>query len=713
MIFMYKPFCNNKTPIFIGAIIFCVFHSLGQNGSSFISLSNRVLDHGYCNASLGGDTLLFENSCIARRFLWNDGNIITFSIENKATKQVWKCKAEKPDISLPGIGEKGQNGTFSVKKIPVGAISPEHLEATIISEIGSVEVMRVFRLYPACPAIACDLYLRGKANTPWVQSEINPSELQNVEKQMKDASGGTIPVTEKLELPGRHWKIETVEFHDVTDRFNNLVQEVSGISYFRTLFKGNLLFATDMVSGNGIFMLKEAPTSNAQLAYPGNDFLTEFGTIKMLGAGMNNYDLDPEQWTRAYGFVTGVWSDDETNRLVALRQYLKQVRLHQPDRDEMIMMNTWGDRGQDTRINEKFALAELDAGTKLGITHFQLDDGWQNGRSGNSAFQGGSFTDIWKNSDYWKPHPEKFPNGLAPLVEKGKESGIDICLWFNPSPDNNNANWEKDADALIWLYRTYGIRIFKIDGVKMPNKESEINFRKMLDKVVKTTNNVVVFNLDVTAGKRGGYFYFNEYGNIFLENRYTDWQNYYPWWTLRNLWMLSKYIPPQNLQIEFLNKWRNSEKYGNDPFAPQNYSFDYLFAITMPAQPLAWFEATGLPEEAFFSAPVIKKYHELQSDFHNGNIFPIGDEPSGSSWTGFQSQKEGSDSGYVLVFREQNSVPVKEIKLPVLLAGKYKFEKILGEGQSFLIDVTEGIVKFNLPKFNTYCLYIYSLHRNN
>ena len=108
----------------------------------------------------------------------------------------------------------------------------------------------------------------------------------------------------------------------------------------------------------------------------------------------------------------------------------------------------------------------------------------------------------------------------------------------------------------------------------------------------------MVFNLDVTAGRRGGYHYFNEYGNLFLENRYTDWQNYYPYTTLRNLWMLSKYIPSQKLQIEFLNKWRNTEKYTGDPFGPANYSFEYLFAITMAAQPLAWFEGTGLPEEA-------------------------------------------------------------------------------------------------------------------
>ena len=96
------------------------------------------------------------------------------------------------------------------------------------------------------------------------------------------------------------------------------------------------------------------------------------------------------------------------------------------------------------------------------------------------------------------------------------------------------------------------------------------------------TGGQAVFNLDVTAGLRWGYHYGNEYGNIFLENRYTDWSNHYPHWTLRNLWMLSRTVPPQNLQIEFLNRWRNADPYpADDPLAPQHVPFDYCSAITM------------------------------------------------------------------------------------------------------------------------------------
>ena len=122
---------------------------------------------------------------------------------------------------------------------------------------------------------------------------------------------------------------------------------------------------------------------------------------------------------------------------------------------------------------------------------------------------------------------------------------------------------------LIDLHRRYGIRTFKIDGVDIPDKTADVRFRAMLDKVMEATGGEAVFNLDATAGQRFGYHYLTQYGNIFLENRYTDWSNYYPHWTLRNLWTLSRYVPPQSLQIEFLNRWRNADKYpADDPLAP-------------------------------------------------------------------------------------------------------------------------------------------------
>ncbi|MDA3868200.1 MAG: alpha-galactosidase [Salinivirgaceae bacterium] len=679
-------------------IVVCFFQQLSAQDEMSMEDYSAKLEDG---------VLMLENSKISRTYNWNNGNISTISLCDKISGKVWIMEGDKPDLALSGETEKAANAVFSTSIVEETPIAPKYLEAKITYSLGSLEIKRVFRLYANCPAIACDLYFKGESTSIWLQSGVNMGDMVNIEKLSSRNVATTVPVLEKLELPGRHWKLNVVEFFDITDRFNNLALSVNVLSYRPNMYKGNLLFAYDNATDNGVFILKEAPTSNVQLAYPGSDFMTDYGTFRLVGAGITPEDLDNNEWKRAYGFVTGVYSEGERNGLLALRNYQKNIRKHMPDRDEMVLMNTWGDRGQDSRINEEFALAELEAGAKLGISHFQLDDGWQLGQSSNSAFKGGSLESIWDNPNYWAPHPERFPNGLDPVIKKGKELGIEVCLWFNPSRDNSNEYWEKDADMLIKLYRQYGIRTFKIDGVKLPDKTAEINFRKFLDKVNLETNNNVVFNLDVTAGRRGGYNYFNKYGNLFLENRYTDWTNYFPYTTLRNLWMLSKYVPAENLQVEFLNKWRNTDNYKGDPFAPENYSFDYLFAITMAAQPLAWFEGTGLPKEAIaVVAPVIRKYREVQHDFHSGAIFPIGDEPSGRSWTGFQSIQEGK--GYFIIFREANDLSKFQIKTWLTKGETIECIPIIGKGKAFTAKVgQDGIVNFKLPEKNSYALYKY------
>jgi hypothetical protein len=664
-----------------------------------------------CRAELKDSTLTLENNRISRTYRWNNGNLISTAIIDKKTNHAWQLNGNTADCIFPGTGN-ATNGRLETVLIKSSTTSPAYLSATVTVMLGTLEVKRVFRIYPDCPAIACDYYLRGGINAKWLTDAPQNGEFRNIENNA-DLNQNEVKATvmESLGLPGKHWRLKAVQFFDITDRNNTLVNETHQLLYrAESTLKGNLLFANELNSDNGLFILKEAPTSDVQLAYPGFDFLAKTGDLRCVGIGITPADLDNKKWTRCYGFVTGVTSGGELGSLSALRTYQQRIRLHTPGRDEMVMMNTWGDRAQDSHIAEAFILKELVAANRFGISHFQIDDGWQSGRSANSAFKGGSLNRIWSNPDYWKPDPKKFPDGLTPVMDLAKKLGIEICIWFNPSQDSSYRHWRDDAGALISLYRHYGIRTFKIDGVQIKDKAGEVNFRKMLDTVMQLTNRQAVFNLDVTAGRRNGYHYFNEYGNIFLENRYTDWGNYYPHWTLRNLWQLSKYVPPQNLQIEFLNNARNVDKYpADDRFAPSKVTLDYEVAITLMAQPLAWMEATGLPEKAFETAALIKKYRQLQTDIHRGQIFPIGDEPSGTSWTGFQSVS-GND-GYLLIIRELNKTNTGWLKSWLPADKKITLTKLLGDGTNKTVTTNgQGELKCYLPLPNSYVLYHYHIN---
>lgn len=673
-----------------------------------LSLAGSLQAQTTCYGRLKNDTLTIGNSLIERKFLWDNGNIKTYSLTNKANGQTWLNSNPTPDFRVTKDLPEAQNGNLIVETVKETRIYPAYLKVEVAFKLDQLDIKRVYRIYDDCPVIACDTYLKGIVNSVFGGREVSAADRKNIEFSDDMKSKEVTAVLDQFQFQGQHWHARSVEFSDVTDWHNNLVFEKDIISYRKLGYRGNLLFAYNGEDDCGIFFLKEAPCSAVQLAYQGQDFFTDFGKFTVTGLGITEKDITPDHWTKTYGCVLGVYGKGEVNRLQALRSYQKNIRTYRADRDEMIMMNTWGDRSQDSKVNEAFCLKELERAAQLGVTHFQIDDGWQVGKSPNSAVARGSFKNIWDNKDYWKPDPKKYPRGLYPIVKRGKELGIEIGLWFNPSVQNDFADWQKDAQALIDLYREYGIRIFKIDGLTIPTKKAETNLHRLFNKVLEETNEEAIFNLDATASRRGGYHSFNEYGNIFLENRYTDWQNYYPYWTLRNLWMLSKYVPAEKLQIEFLNKWRNADKYKGEIFAPANYSFEYLFATTLAGQPLVWLEGTNLPEEALTLKEQTEAYKTFQHDMHTGTILPIGDEPSGRSWTGFQSLKE--NKGYLIIYRENHPEETTEIDTWLPKGVKVKCTPLMGHGKAMtVVTGTKGRLEVSLPAINDYVVYKYEI----
>lgn len=667
----------------------------------------------YC-ARMEGDTLVIGNDLICRRFLWNGGDLMTLSVEDKAAGRVYSTRKNAPDFVFTRQPAKASDASFDASAIPCDGIRPSHLKVTVAYRYGDYNVRREFRVYEHVPAIAVDNFVASvksmEVSSDASGREINVADHKNIESKADMAQGAKRTLRlDGLDLGGAHWHASAVEFSDVTDWNNNLVRRVDFIPYRKLSYRGNILFARS-VEGEGLFLLKEAPCSGVQIGSDGADFECEAGKFSVTGIGATPEDLSSGRWIRLYSTVLGVYGAEELDAYEALRAYQRCPRIHMRGRDEMVMMNTWGDRSQDAKVNEQFCLQELEKAARLGVTHFQIDDGWQEGKSPNSAVAKGSFRNIHDNPLYWVPAKDKYPRGLTPVVEKARELGIELGLWFNPSVQNDFEDWEKDVAAVVKLYKQYGVKVFKIDGLQVPTKTAEANLRKFFDTVLEQTDNQVIFNLDVTAGRRGGYHMFNEYGNIFLENRYTDWNNYYPYWTLRNLWQLCAYVPAERLQIEFLNKWRNADRYKGDPFAPQAYDFSYVFATAMAGQPLAWMEASNLPEEAYDIAPLMKEYLRVAPDFHEGTILPVGDEPSGRSWTGFQSVK--GDEGYMLIYRESALESSQAIDTWLPEGARVRFTRVLGTGKDFTVKVgKKGEVRFALPEMNSFVMYRYTIKR--
>ena len=474
-------------------------------------------------------------------------------------------------------------------------------------------------------------------------------------------------------VAGRHLKLTQVVLHDGTDRHNELVQELEWLLHpsERSLsLSGNLFSVENVESGTGTVFLKEAPLPHARGCSVPADL-----TAAPDSSGGWHFHLSAGDCETTDSFRVIEYTGGAAGRIAALHSAQFSARpATDAHRVPRFLTNTWGDRSQDTRIRADFILREIESAAAIGADIVQIDDGWQRGRTSNSAYatDSGKLEGFWNTDEnFWDVDGWKFPDGLEPIIQAAKRHGVEIGLWFAPDSWREFAFWERDAARVLELH-ALGIRFFKIDGVTAATSAAQTNLARFFDAVAAGSSGEIALDLDITAGVRPGYFGAMSVGPLFVENRYTDWTNYWPHQTLRNLWTLSRWIDPRRLRMEFLNTARNRDHYAGDPLAPERWPADSLFASVMTASPLGWFEVQNLPEASRADvASVVGVWRQHRDAYFAGRIRPIGECPDGFSWTGFMSVGNAGDhaSLFVLIFREGSSSATGRFQIPELARG--------------------------------------------
>ncbi len=480
--------------------------------------------------------------------------------------------------------------------------------------------------------------------------------------------------------PGR-FRLIQVLLRDQTDACAELVHEREWLlhpSNREIRLAGNLFVVESVLDGSGTVFVKLAPLP-ASRATP-----SEWDICLGRDGALELNRSDGYEW-RVLTYEGGKWG-----RIAALHAIQREIRPYHPARDGLLLTNTWGDRSRDAHLNPAFMAREIESAARLGADIVQIDDGWQHGMTSNSAQArgGGQWSGFWESdAHFWDVNRERFPDGLQPLFQLARERNLRVGLWFAPDCSNEAANWERDAELLLRHHRELGVDFFKIDALKITSPQSEANLKLLFARVRDGSKGAVSFDLDITAERRFGYFGLIEPGALFVENRYTDWHNYWPHHTLRVAWQLAHWIDPVRLRLEWLNHARNGEKYADDPLAPSQYRPDALFASVMMCSPLGWFENQNLPASYFQeAAPLIAKWKNEREAMQNGTILPVGEAPDGNAWTGFISVAADRRSGYALLFRELNEAANYEIRLPLLGKVSGQLEILGGEGTATLRD---------------------------
>lgn len=431
-----------------------------------------------------------------------------------------------------------------------------------------------------------------------------------------------------IQLEGNHWRIRTVVLHAFSDDSDTLIEEKETLLFARghkEPITGNIFILDNILSGESVFLASEAPDYQMSTLY------------------IKNYTVTLENGNNAIAIGYGETKDIES----VCRSYYRNAMINKIPRT---MSNTWGDRNGYSRICRDFVLREIEAAKDIGVDIVQVDDGWQTGNTYDRAILNDKGRRTFRG-DFWNYGEKKFPNGMEEIATAARDAGLKLGIWFAPDSDENYALIDRDIAVLKKAYDEWGVRFFKLDMYWIESEENKKQFLKMLNAVYSFGDDVAV-QLDVTRDKRINYLCGKEYGSIFVENRYILSQNAYPYRVLRSLWGFSKYLPTTRFQFELVNPDLNKDAYAEyDIFAPALYGMDYLFASVMLSNPLFWMELQFLPENRRQELkPIMKVWKEIREDIASADISPIGDRPTGRSFTGFKIK--GKERSYLLMFRE-------------------------------------------------------------
>ncbi len=649
-------------------------------------------------------TLCFENTYVSLQLGLENGQLYTEAVTDKITGYRYANPTRHlPVFTIPGFDPVG-----STVEIVEGVDNRDGLsaEARVMRLLFTKENRKVrleLRTYENNPFIQVALALDG---TFGLAAEKQETSGESGIETAKHTPAPVVDVLFRCPLAERHLKVQTVVLRDITDANNILVEKSATTVYTRRPHedKGQLFFIDAYLAGETMMIAKEAPCFAGRVADAPFDIRIEPDAgivVAGLGADLTSeaeYTFDTPLFALSFG-VGGEQSALEK----AWRAYYRLDMQNTLHRGLVAMSNTWGDRNQDAAVCESFMLGEIEQGKRLGVTAVQIDDGWQKGISANSKLAKGT---LWgtgyydSDPDYWTPHPTKFPRGLAPVAEAAQEAGIALGLWFSPDFARQYENWERDARVLLSLHKTYGVTFFKLDGIKLEDKLTETRLSHMIQMVHRESGGKVSFNFDITAQRRWGYLYKREYGNLFVENRYTDFVNYYPHATLRTMWMLSRYVPTAKLQMEFLNLRRCADKYGNDPLAPDLYGMDWAYAAVLFACPLYWMEMTHLSaEDGAVLAEIARVRSAIAADLIMADVTPVGEEPDGIAFTGLRA--DCGDFGYLLLFRENGLADTYDFVIP----------DFCGRKLTRLAGTADAVVEGNTVRFTAAAVRSFGLYR--
>ncbi len=658
---------------------------------------------GMAKAEFKDGKLTVTTGAVTRVWNWTGAGLSTVGIKDERTGIAYgqpKLTAAC-DWDLPGLlanGAKAELVSVETRTADDDGFSGQFVEVvtTIRYPEAKVELQHVVWAYPGAPGLRTQL--RAKALPGYVvkgRADESKYSSYGSTQVSPGAQNDHLPLDFSAPNSRRYFGI-------YNDPGNRLPQDKPMLE--EKVIEGFPVFQSEAIQwasgeavqygvpGNeyGVIAVKESPKTVNQSAYLTGGFFSSPKGLAMTGWGLDPKEIVADRFRDCWATWSIVYSGGNDGQQKALKQFDAARYPVNVKRDAIILSNTWGpaNSGGAQFTEEGFVLREIAAVGKLGIDVMQIDDGWQKGGQSSAG------------SDF-RP---KYKNGWKDIKAAAEKANVRMGLWM--------ATRNSKTEDLCWNTDELGYVSWKADFEHLSSRtDYETRYAKYRTVMKHNWGNAQFTLCPEYDDPRYGWYNAQEYGSLYFQNIQEGLPihlTFVPFQVLRQHWFMAKYFPTNKLQVML----QNPERTRRDVSDAYLHSHDYCFAMGLAFVPEFFQSAQYLSETGKAQLmPLIAAYKTARPDIFTSTTYPIGEEPSNASWTGFQMvSTTREDGGHLLLFRELHDTrPTAKVQLKFLAGKKLALTNLLtGEQSEAQVDA-DGKLECTMDKPADYRLLRYEV----
>lgn len=144
------------------------------------------------------------------------------------------------------------------------------------------------------------------------------------------------------------------------------------------------------------------------------------------------------------------------------------VKFPEPEKSRPVHLNIW--EGIYFDHDPAYIMEMAKSAAEIGAERFIIDDGWFRGRNGDSAGLGDWYLDT-----------NKYPEGLKPVIDCVKETGMEFGLWFEPEMVNPDSDLFRNHPD--WMLHTEGYEQVTVRNQYVLNLQKPEVFDYLLERL--------------------------------------------------------------------------------------------------------------------------------------------------------------------------------------------------------------------------------------